>query len=480
MVFNSLSYLIFLSFFVLCFWTIPANKRIYSLIFFSIAFYCSWKAEYLLLLLTSITIDYFLAILISNAESKKLRRFFLTFSIFLNIAILFYFKYFNFFIQNSIESLKIFNISIDVNLPDILLPLAISFYTFEAISYIIDVYNKTIPPEKNFLKYAGFILFFPKLIAGPVLRPAEILPQLDAFNNRFDTDLFAQGIRSIIYGLFLKVVLADNIAPLVDSGFNQPPLTLSAIDVITLSFLFGYQIYFDFSGYSKIAIGSAQLVGISIQDNFNFPYTASSPREFWKKWHISLSKWIKDYLYIPLLKQNSHQTNDYREGLVSTIALFLTWGIMGLWHGANWTFLLWGLYHALLITLFRAFASIQKLNRLSHPIKIWGGRILTLPLIMISWIFFRANSTASAFEMLGKLKHFSNYEWLGLRENTYIVAFFLTIVMYISFVAHHYSPVFSEKFPHFFRLLEIVFLSIAIFLILVFLRPISQFIYFQF
>ena len=245
------------------------------------------------------------------------------------------------------------------------MPLGISFYTFQTISYVVDVYRKVINHEPNFFIYGCYVTFFPQLVAGPILRANEVIPQFKNHIN-FKYEYLNIGIRRILYGLFLKVVLADNIAPLVDLGFSTDNNSLSAIDIWTLSFLFGFQIYFDFSAYSHIAIGSAKLLGITFPENFNFPYVSSSPKEFWQRWHISLSSWIRDYLYLPIagvkFQKNSigglpvevHQ--DHRNKIKS---LFITWSIMGLWHGANWTFLIWGLYHAIIIFSYRLIYKIK-------------------------------------------------------------------------------------------------------------------------
>jgi D-alanyl-lipoteichoic acid acyltransferase DltB (MBOAT superfamily) len=246
----------------------------------------------------SASIDYLAALKMINAQSISRKRW-LWLSLSINIGLLCYFKYLFFIVDNATLALNYLGYNFQAPVLNIILPLAISFYTFETISYIVDVYNKQIEPEKNFWKYSCFVIFFPKLIAGPVLRASEILPQ---FNQAlyFKNPYFISGLHRIIIGLFLKVVIADNLAPIVDAGFSQSINTLSALDVWTLAFLFGFQIYFDFSAYSSIAIGSARLFGIHIPENFYFPYASSSPKEFWQRWHISLSSWIRDYLYLPL------------------------------------------------------------------------------------------------------------------------------------------------------------------------------------
>ena len=331
----------------------------WMLLIASCTFYGFWKWEYLSVMFISALTDYFTAIAIDKTpvNNKKRRNWLLTITLFVNLGLLCYFKYLFFFTENINNVLNVFHIDYQLTLLKILLPFGISFYTFETISYTVDVYRGIIKSEKNFLNYALFVTFFPKLVAGPIQRAAELLDQLK-HRPSFKLDFIAEGIKRILYGLFLKVVLADNISPLVDEGFSIDPNTLSALDVWMLAFLFGFQIYFDFSAYSHIAVGAAKLMGISIPENFNFPYIATSFKDFWKRWHISMSSWIRDYLYLPLTGvtvRKSTGAGGIGEGLDITTAssknkaLFLTWAIMGLWHGANWTFVFWGLYHALMV-----------------------------------------------------------------------------------------------------------------------------------
>ena len=370
---------------------------------------------------------------------------------------------------------------------NIVLPLGISFYTFQTISYTVDVYRKVIPAEKNFILYGCFVTFFPQLVAGPILRGSELLNQIAA-KPVFHLDTFVSGLRRIIFGLFLKVVLADNISPLVDSGFDQPVTNLSAIDVFTLAFLFGFQIYFDFSAYSHIAIGSSRLMGISFQENFNFPYLANSPREFWRRWHISLSSWIRDYLYLPLLgvKVRDRSVGGLTEITVSgnknlrhpLIALLLTWVIMGFWHGANWTFLIWGLLHASYISVYRLIGA--PLSALPKYINLIGGWLITLPLVMLAWIPFRAESLETTFKMYQKLVLPHEWLYLGMRENIYIFAAILLISILGSYIVHAYVIQWLRVRVALSVICDFFLMTITIALVFVFLRPISQFIYFQF
>ena len=487
MIFNSVSYLIFIFIIVSLYWILPSKHRTKLILFSSLIFYGSWRPEFLLILLFTAMIDFVIAKYIYKAENKNRRITLLTISIGLNVGLLIYFKYSFFVLDNAIVVLNLLGIKINTPVFSIILPLGISFYTFEAISYVVDVYRRLIIPEKSALNYLCFITFFPKLIAGPIIRAAELLPQLNAVSP-FRLSRLNSGFKRILYGLFLKVVIADNISPLVDSGFAQSLDSLSALDVWTLAFLFGFQIYFDFSAYSSIAIGSARLMGINLPENFNFPYLSSSPREFWHRWHISLSSWIRDYLYLPLL---GTKIQDRSEGgisinlkaghlwpLTSFLALFMTWSIMGLWHGASWTFLLWGVYHCTFIFLYRILANFGPV--LSNGLRVYGGWLITLPIVMLGWIPFRADSIYTTISLWQKLFIPSNYLWLGMRENTYLITALLLIFILITYWFHEISKNLAYKWPKLNLILFVIIIAMVVYLDFIFLKPINQFIYFQF
>lgn len=484
MIFNSLTYLVFLFIVVILYWFLPRKPRLYLIFISSLIFYGFWKFAFIPVMMASVIIDYFVAIKIDTTVSQKIKKRFLCISIFANLSLLFYFKYLLFFSNNAIGLLNIIGIEVDPILLNIILPLGISFYTFQTISYTVDVYRGFIKPEKDFILYSCYVTFFPQLVAGPVLRASEVIFQL---NKRlpFQTMFLSDGLKRIIYGLFLKVVLADNIGKLVDAGFLLPTSFISAIDVLTLSFLFGFQIYFDFCAYSHIAIGSAKLMGISFPENFNFPYVAKSPKDFWKRWHISLSSWIRDYLYLPLT--GSKVINKSTGGIeISTNAvgqkrnkaLFASWAIMGLWHGANWTFVLWGTYHAIFIYIHRLLSTKTFLN---FRVLIYFGSLITLPIMMLSWIPFRAESLEITINMWSKIFQPSQYLYLGMKENNYLVAAIIMIGIYATnfvFKNNYFiKEIISKKL---FSIIELIFFSIMIFLIFIFIRPITQFIYFQF
>ncbi len=481
MLFNSLTYLSFLLIVVIMFWNFSYRAKFYLIFLASLIFYGFWKIEFIFLLLFSTTLDWWIGIKIHESKIRNKKKY-LILSLICNLGLLFYFKYLIFFSQSAAGFANLLGFEVDSFIINIILPLGISFYTFQTISYVIDVYRKIIKPEKNYIIYACYVTFFPQLVAGPILRAREIIPQFKKI-NLFKWSFIFTGARRVLYGLFLKVVIADNISLLVDVGFGLPIETLSAVDVWTLSFLFGFQIYFDFSGYSHIALGSAKMIGINFPENFNFPYLSNSPKDFWRRWHISLSSWVRDYIYLPL--SNVKFQNTSIGGLTYATTnkkdfkpLFITWGLMGLWHGANWTFVLWGIYHALLIFFYRQVLSLNKYLKINT--KIYLGWFFTLPFVMLSWIPFRANSIEDAFKMWSKVVDLFNYNSLNLHENTYLI----TAIIIFGIIIIYNLKIFIDRTEYRFKKLmfigDVIFISVIFYLTLIFLRPINQFIYFQF
>ncbi|MFL5763749.1 MAG: MBOAT family O-acyltransferase [Bacteroidia bacterium] len=488
MIFNSVTYILFLALAVLLYWVLPRNAGRMMLFLGSLVFYGFWRFEFIPLLILAAVIDYWCSIRIEETHNKT-RKNYLIFSLCVNLGILFYFKYLTFFAGNVIWALDFFGCRIAVPHLDIILPLGISFYTFETISYTVDVYRGHIKAERNFLNYATFLVYFPHLIAGPVLRASEILPQLNT-KKTFRHEYLVEGIKRIIQGLFLKVVLADNISPFVDLGFSIPTAELSAIDVTTLAFMFGFQIYFDFSAYSHIAIGSAKMMGIEFPENFNYPYAAASFKDFWKRWHISLSSWIRDYLYLPLMKAKVR--GDGSTGIGSAlsdegpprrnkhVALFITWAIMGLWHGANWTFIFWGVYHAGFVFIERIVDKFRKREELRRGFTRLLNWMIVLPIAMLGWIPFRASNMHTVWAMYSKFFSFHQYKYLGMKENIYLICALLVLFASLSFLYKRYLSEKVKQLTALSVLLNICAYTFMIILVFTFLRPISQFIYFQF
>ncbi len=483
MIFNSVTYLLFLAISVTLYWCLPSRPRLWMLFLGSLMFYGFWRFDFLIVMLASAVVDYVASLRLAKTEDPTRRKVLLAISLVLNLGLLGYFKYLQFVVDTAFSFSSIFGSTGESPNLGILLPLGISFYTFQTISYTIDVYRRQVEPIRDFLMYGLYVVFFPQLVAGPILRQSEVVPQLTtrpAFEYRF----LIEGFKRVLVGLFLKVCCADNIAALVDDGFLIKSTMLSAVDVWTLAFLFGFQIYFDFSAYSHIAIGSARMMGISFPENFNFPYLAVSPKDFWGRWHISLSSWIRDYLYLPLCGVRFGNKSD--EGLGTaleskqtrnrTFALFVTWATMGLWHGAGFQFLLWGLYHALVILIYRGSEPLRRMLPIS--VRNLGGWGLTLPTMMFGWIFFRAASAEQALDLAKRaLSPFSLA--LGLRENLYLVAALFLVGIILAFWGQKVFPRMS-KHPFTMFLLLSFYYAILIFFVTVFLRPVEQFIYFQF
>ena len=486
MIFNSFSFLIFLTVFLLLYWSLNLKFRLILIFISSLIFYGFWRIDFIPLLLFSVFVDFFASKKIYQTKIRKNKKKFLLLSLFINIGLLVFFKYFYFIHDSTSQLFSLVGVNVIPFEYKILLPIGISFYTFQSISYTIDVYRNQIKPEKNLLIFANYVIFFPQLVAGPILRASEVLWQFKE-KRKFKLENFNNGIQRIIFGLFLKIVLADNIAKFVDQGFLMDPNLISALDVITLSYLFGFQIYFDFAGYSHIAIGCALTMGIKFRENFNFPYHSISPKIFWKNWHISLSSWVRDYIYLPLLKIKSVNNSgggfdkylDHQHLKLFTIfALFITWSLMGLWHGASWNFVFWGIWNFLVILLFRL---INKLfrdnNKYFVNILSW---FISLNLIMLGWIFFRSENLDLSFHMLSNLLFFKNWTFLSLKENTYIVALIVTFFYLISpeiIKIFKFISIKNKLIADFVLAISIIS---SLVLILIYNQEVNQFIYFQF
>lgn len=482
MIFNSLTYFVLLFTVVLLYWLLPYRARLLLIFSSSLIFYGFWRIEFVPVMLVSVVVDYFVSLHMPESRQRT-KKILLLISMVINLGLLFFFKYLIFFSESAIGLANVFGAEIDPLMMKIILPLGISFYTFQTISYTVDVYRGLIKPEKDFILYCCYVTFFPQLVAGPVLRAVEVIPQFEKRCTFSWVDI-SIGLRRIVYGLFLKVVLADNLAPLVDTGFSMPVETMSALDVWTLAFIFGFQIYFDFSGYSHIAIGSARLMGIRFPENFNYPYNAASPRDFWSRWHISLSSWIRDYLYLPLagIKVGDRSIGGLANATVekkNSKVLFVTWAIMGLWHGANWTFVLWGFYHSIAIFFYRLITPYNK--KYDQRLVKYVGVIITLPIMMLAWIPFRAESVTESFRMWSKIFNPFDYDSLGMRENTYLITAILLISVLLAYwIKMNLIPYLINTNKRILIAGESIVFSIIISLVIIFLRPINQFIYFQF
>jgi alginate O-acetyltransferase complex protein AlgI len=394
MLFDSPVYFLFLIPIVAIYWRLQRRAQNLMLLGASYFFYGWWNWRFVSLILISTVVDYFAARYIAQSKDPFRRKALLTLSLVLNFGFLGVFKYYNFFadsLATLLTSLGFPHSSI-VTLR-ILLPPGISFYTFQAVAYIVDVYFKKLEPAESLVDYALFISLFPHLIAGPIQRPSHLLPQVvrDRF---FDAQRFSDGILLILCGLFRKCVVADNCALLADAAFNgslgTPSLGVNLIGI----YAFAWQIYADFSGYSDIARGSAQIMGFHFMVNFRQPYLACSLQDFWRRWHISLSTWLRDYLYIPLGGNRYGEAKTYRNLMVTML-------LGGLWHGANWTFVIWGGIHGVWLSLERLFRGGEReQSEAERSAAAWLKRIAIFHLVCLTWVFFRAQSLAAAVDYL--------------------------------------------------------------------------------
>lgn len=380
MLFNSLQFAIFLPIVFALYWLIPHKFRWALLLAASYYFYMGWNPKYLLLIIFTTAVSYFAALMIEKTEEVKKKKIVLTSAIVICLGVLFFFKYFNFASESVAKLLSLFTIQVNPVTLKVLLPVGISFYTFQTLSYVIDVYKGEVGAEKHFGKYATFISFFPQLVAGPIERTNNLLPQIKK-EQKFDYEKATYGVKLMAWGFFKKMVIADNISMYISKAYENPGEYTGFFFVIAM-LLFSIQIYCDFSGYSDIAIGTAKLMGIDIMTNFKSPYFSQSIKEFWSRWHISLSTWFRDYVYIPLggnrVKKGRHFLN-----------LLVTFIVSGLWHGANFTFIVWGAIHGLL----QVIENILKIS--SKRLKGMKGIVKTIvvfALCTFAWVFFASKS----------------------------------------------------------------------------------------
>lgn len=399
MLFNSIEFLLFLPIVFIAYWFICARKlkaQNFLLLTASYVFYGWWDWRFLSLIFCSSIIDYFLALKIHSLDRTK-RKPWLYISLLVNLGFLGFFKYFNFFVSEFYSIFFSENFNSDFSSLNIILPVGISFYTFQTLSYTIDVYRGKLKPTRNIISFLSFVSFFPQLVAGPIERAANLLPQFNEIRV-FKEDKAVDGLRQILWGLFKKVVIADNCAIYVNEIFSNSA-SLSGSTLLIGAFLFAFQIYGDFSGYSDIAIGTARLFGFKLMRNFRTPYFSRDIAEFWRRWHISLSSWFKDYVYIPL---GGSRVETKTKAIRNVMIVFL---VSGLWHGANWTFIVWGLFNAL---LFLPLLLLKK-NRVNHenttennffPSILELSQILkTFILTSLAWIIFRSESISQSFDI---------------------------------------------------------------------------------
>jgi alginate O-acetyltransferase complex protein AlgI len=479
MLFNSLEFLVFFPIVVALYFALPYRFRWILLLLASYYFYMCWNYKYVVLIVVSTVVDYTTGILLYRSERKTLRKLLLLMSLITNLGLLFFFKYFNFFGGAVNEVFQKFNIFVDIPAYNVLLPVGISFYTFQTLSYTIDIYKRKQTPEYHFGRFALFVSFFPQLVAGPIERSVNLLPQ---FREKYDFDYerVKNGLLLMGWGFFKKIVIADRLAEYVNMVYNNPT-DFSGIPNIIATFFFSFQIYCDFSGYSDIAIGAAMVMGYRLMTNFKRPYFAASIREFWQRWHISLSTWFRDYVYISLGGNRVVKWRWYYN-------LFITFLVSGLWHGANWTFVIWGAIHGFYMVFaiwtFKHRESFNKmigLTRFPNLYKL-AQVLVTFVLVYISWIFFRANNVGEALYILKNHFIFNSEQAVNLFrvKADFALSFIgIAVLLVLDFLEERYDISLRLKaLPRFPK-----WALLALFLCVIFLFAVwneTDFLYFQF
>ena len=490
MLFNSLQFLIFFPVVTLVYFLVPKKARYLWLLAASYYFYMCWNPQYALLIATSTVLTYLSGIFIDKGKTSLSRKITVGLSFTLNLAILFYFKYFYFTLDNINAVRQLMHMSVLTPKFDVILPVGISFYTFQALSYTVDVYRKEIPPEKNILKYALFVSFFPQLVAGPIERSKNLLIQVNE-PHTFNYERARSGLLMMLWGFFQKLVIADRAAILVNTVYNNSANFSGAL-LAAATVGFAVQIYCDFASYSTIARGAAQVMGFNLMKNFEQPYFSTSIAEFWRNWHISLSSWFKDYLYIPLGGNRKGSVRKY-------INIMIVFFVSGLWHGASWHFVAWGAVHGLYQVLGGITKNIRRLtcelagidrNKTHYK---WFQRAFTFVLVCFAWIFFRSENLTQALEIIKKI--FTQLEpWtlynggmvsmgLDLANLAVLCAAVLLLIFVSSFEFKKRSLINSVEAAH-------LIARWAVYLVLIFTVLVfgiygpgfasSQFIYFQF
>ncbi len=402
MLFNSIEFLLFLPLAFVGYWLLGKFRLVYQNLFLLVAsyvFYGWWDYRFLALIVASTLVDYVVGLQLAKTQEQRVRKRWLWVSLLFNLGLLGFFKYYNFFIESWIEAFSSVGYETNPWTLHVILPVGISFYTFQTMSYSLDIYKGKLKPTRDFIGFAAFVAFFPQLVAGPIERASNLLPQI-LQRRQFSYPLAVQGSRQMLWGFFKKIVIADALAPSVNEIFANHS-EYSSTTLLLGAFYFSLQIYCDFSGYSDIAIGTAKLFGIQLMTNFRFPYFSRSIGEFWRRWHISLSTWFRDYVYVPMGGSKVSKPKAIRN-------VFVVFLVSGLWHGANWTFVCWGLIHALLFipsfvigTNRNSFSTWQWPTVSRHNVLDLGRMLFVFVLVMFSWVFFRASSVSDAFGYLG-------------------------------------------------------------------------------
>lgn len=468
MIFNSLQFLVFFIVVTLWFFRLKNQQgRIWLLLVASCYFYMSFIPQYIYILGGTIVIDYFAGQLIENSRDSA-RKAWLVVSLIANIGILAVFKYYNFFIDNINTSTHFFGKQLDLPLLKMALPIGLSFHTFQAMSYTIEVYRGKQKAERNFVVYALYVMFYPQLVAGPIERPQNVLPQLKEFRP-YNWDNVKEGLARMLWGFFKKVVIADRLAMVVDRTFGHTTES-SSLALFIGAVFYSFQIYCDFSGYSDIALGAAKVMNVRLMENFDQPYLSRNITNFWSRWHISLSSWFRDYVYIPL--------GGNRKGEARRKAnVFIVFLLSGLWHGANWTFIVWGALHGLLVILFHS-NNLQGRSTdktFNQRLTLFFSVVANFVVVTFLWIFFRAENVSKAWDYIKRIFSFAGgSHYIGIDKREFAFALLIIAVM---LMREKYKP------GHFIKSNKQFYLyGVAMVLICYFLGVFAenQFIYFQF
>ena len=477
MLFNSIEFFVFLPIVFALYWLIGSkNIRSQNLLVAvaSYVFYGWWDWRFLFLILFSSIVDYSIGLFLDKTQEQKKRKILLWVSICVNLGFLGFFKYYNFFVDSLVSSFTFFGQQLNISTLNIILPVGISFYTFQTLSYTIDVYNRKLEPTKDFVGFMAFVSFFPQLVAGPIERATNLLPQFSV-ERKFDYPKAVDGLRQVLWGLFKKVVIADNCAKYANMIFNNHT-EYNGSTLLLGAFFFAFQIYGDFSGYSDIAIGISRLFGFDLKRNFAFPYFSRDIAEFWRRWHISLSTWFRDYLYIPLGGSRGGTSMKVR----NTFIIFI---VSGFWHGANWTFIVWGALNAiyflplLLTNKNRVNTDLVAQGKYLPSIKELVQMGLTFFLTLIAWVFFRADSVSHAFSYLTGTFSSSLFSWVEIFPTTILALLVFFLLVEWLGRANEYA---IEKADVLKKPLRWGFYAVLIILMFAFTGEEQQFIYFQF
>ena len=485
MTFNSWEFILFYPIVLLLYFTLPKKARWPMLLLASYFFYMCYSPELVFLILGTTLISWICSRIIERTEKAAVKQLAIVVTLVVSLGVLFFYKYFNFLSTAIFGAVGLLGGPGDPVLLDLVLPVGISFYTFQTLSYAIDVYRGNVKSERNFFFYALFVSFFPQLVAGPIERPDNLIPQLREAHPWSTPDAI-KGAKHMMVGFFKKVCVADLLSTAVDSVYNSPDEAGSLASVIA-TVLFAIQIYCDFSGYTDIAIGCARIMGIRLMKNFDHPYSATTIKEFWSRWHISLSSWFRDYLYIPLGGSRCARPRHL-------LNLFIVFIVSGLWHGANWTFVVWGALHGVYqivgnLTAKTRARLLEKAGKSADsPAVIWTRRVITFILVCFAWIFFRANSMSDALILLKNLFSFTGggitetISAMGINVTTVLLMLVSVVLLFLidRMLTYDDSPDGSEVLISHCGFVYFVWIILICWALLLSKDMISTFIYFQF